>query len=243
MQLALLMAIVFGAFAVEASLGFGATVIAVAAGSFLLPIATVLPAFVPVNLFLSAYIVVRHGGGIDRRLLFRRILPFMALGLPLGMALFRYGGDHRLKVAFGCFVALLAAVELVRMARPQAAERAIPVAVAAALLVAGGVIHGAFGTGGPLAVYVAGRELPDKHRFRSTMSALWLILGGLLCASYAAGGAFHRETVRLSLACGVSLVAGVVAGEWIHRRVGRRLFASLVHSLLLIAGALLAVRS
>lgn len=214
--------------------------IAVALGSFLYPIRTLLPAFVPVNLVLSTYLVLRHRSGIDHRLLLRRIVPFMALGLPFGMLLFRASDDQHLKNLFGLFVCVLAAVELWRLARPAATERTLPFTVGAALLVMGGIAHGAFATGGPLAVYVTGRQLGDKYAFRSTLSALWLILNSVLVLSFALTGRLTLETGRLSLVCVCALLVGAVAGEWVHHRIGRRLFTSLIHTVLLLAGILLA---
>ncbi len=238
-----LLAIVAGGFTVEASLGFGATVIAVALGSFYFPLATLLPALVPVNLALSAYIVVRYGGAIDRRLLFRRVVPFMLAGLPLGLLAFRVAGDHRLKVVFGVLVVVLAATRLFDLLRGAVAVRRLSPVAGGVLLFLAGVAHGAFATGGPLAVYVAGRELPDPSRFRSTLSALWLLLNGVLVAGYLWSGALTMRAGRLALLCGGGLLVGLALGEQLHRRLDRRVFTVLVYVLLLVAGALLAARA
>ncbi len=121
----LLVLVVFLAFLVEAALGFGATVVAVALGAFLVPIPELLAAFVPLNIVLSAYLAVRYRRDIHWRLLMLRIVPLMVAGIPVGL-----------------------------------------------LLLGWGVVHGAFATGGPMAVFVSGRVLTDKGRFRSTLSTL-----------------------------------------------------------------------
>ena len=246
-------AIVLVALVVEASLGFGATVIAVALGAFLYPIDVILPAYVPVNMVLSAYLVLRYRDAVDGRLLLRRIVPFMALGLPAGLLLFRYSSGPLLKALFGVFVVGLAAVELLRLGRAARAARAttgdapplapLATAPAAALLVLGGVIHGAFGTGGPMAVYVAGRQIADKRVFRSTLSALWLALNGVLVVTYALGGYLTLASAKLSVILLVPLAVGTVLGEWTHRRLQGRTFAVLVFTVLLLAGLALALRS
>ena len=82
-----------------------------ALGSLLFPITVVLPAFVPVNLALSG-LAVYHRGAINQRLLWRRIVPWMAIGLPPGPWLFHLGDNRVLTALFGAFVAVLAAVEL-----------------------------------------------------------------------------------------------------------------------------------
>jgi len=246
-------AIVLLALVVEAALGFGATVIAVALGALFYPIDVILPAYVPVNMVLSAYLVLRYRDAVDGRLLLRRIVPFMALGLPAGLLLFRYSSGPLLKALFGVFVVGLAAVELLRLGRAARAARAttgdapplapLATAPAAALLLLGGVIHGAFGTGGPMAVYVAGRQIADQRVFRSTLSALWLALNGVLVVTYALGGYLTPASVKLSLVLLVPLAVGTVVGEWTHRRLQGRTFAALVFTVLLLAGLALALRS
>lgn len=239
--LALLLPVVFAAFAVEASLGFGATVIAVALGSFAMPLGAFLPALVSVNLVLSATIVGRHRDGVDLRVLLGRIVPLMALGLPLGMLLFARADERLLRGLFGALVVVLSSLELLAMRRaPATATRPVAAAPAAALLLLGGVVHGAFATGGPMAVYVAGRLL-DKRRFRSTLSALWLLLNAVLLARFVVAGSYDAASARLAALLLVPLVAGLVAGERLHGRIDARRFRLLVFSLLLVAGLVLAI--
>jgi hypothetical protein len=225
-----------------------------------------LPAYVPVNMVLSAYLVLRHRDGVDGRFLLRRIVPFMALGLPAGLLLFRYSSGPLLKALFGVFVVALSAMELLRLGRaaraagatpqgpgdgpgsddgapPRPTVRPLATAPAAVLLCLGGVIHGAFGTGGPMAVYVAGRQLTDKRVFRSTLSALWLLLNGVLVVTYALGGYLTVRSAKLSLVMLLPLAVGTVIGEWTHRRLKGRTFATLVFVVLLVAGLALALRS
>jgi hypothetical protein len=236
-----LAAVVLAAFTVETALGFGATVITVALAGLVAPIESVLPAFVPANVALSAYITVRYRGDVDRSMLLGRVLPLMGLGLPIGLLVFRSLGSARLQLGFGLFVALLSAFELVALRRP---ERPPPGRAAGGLLlVAAGIIHGVFATGGPLAVYVLGRELRDKARFRATLSALWLALNLALCVSYAAAGRLHAKTLGTSAALLVPLLAGIGLGEIVHRKVPEKAFRVLLFALLWVAGVLLAVRA
>ena len=54
-----LAAVVALAFTIEATIGFGATVITVALGALFLPIDALLPVYIPVHIMLSASIVLR----------------------------------------------------------------------------------------------------------------------------------------------------------------------------------------
>ncbi len=242
--LAELMLVVLAAFTVEASLGFGATLVTVALGSLIYPIDTLLPAFVPLNLVLSGYIASRYRRDIDVSALGRRIAPAMLAGMPVGILAFRALPEGLLKRALAAFVLVLAAIEIWRLAREtREAARPLPRAAALGLLALGGVVHGAFGTGGPLAVYVAGRDLgDDKARFRSTLSTLWLVLNSVLLVTYAAMGRVDGASARMTLALAPPLALGLALGEALHARVPMKTFKVLVFTLLAVAGVVLLVR-
>ncbi|MGE5184315.1 MAG: TSUP family transporter [Acidobacteriota bacterium] len=216
------------AFAVEGALGFGATVIAATLGAEVVPLAQLVPAFVPINLALSAYLAVRGRRAIAWRVVVE-LVPPAGLGAALGIAMFRPG--RALELALAGFVVALAALELLRpAARPLATWPR------RALLVAAGTAHGLFGTGGPLVVYVAGRRLAP-HALRATLAVLWLALNAALVASYAQRGLYDRATLRLVVVFAAALPAGVALASRV--RVSPRA----VWLVLLAAGALLAARA
>jgi uncharacterized protein len=232
--------VVFCAFSVEATLGFGATVVTVALAAFVLPVRTILPGFVPLNLVLALYLATRYRQHIDKSLLLKEILPAMLMGVPVGLWVFATADETLLKGIFGVFVAVISARELFRLwARDANKGGLLPRPLRWLLLVAAGVMHGAFSTGGPLAVYVAGKQLGDKSSFRATLSTLWAVMCVVLITGYAIGGAFGPSSLRLGSLAALPLVAGMVAGEWMHRRIQPRAFQIAVFSVLLFAGFML----
>lgn len=242
--LALLMLIVLAAFAVEASLGFGSALVTVALGSMVMPIDALLPAFLPLNLALSIYLSTRYFRHVDKRLLLFRMLPVMLLGIPIGLMAFRVLPPSALKRSFGAFVIGLAAIEIVRLARGGGgAAPPLGRAKALTLLLLGGVVHGAFATGGPLAVYVTGRELgDDKARFRATLSMLWLVLNAAMLAGYAALGRIDGVSLRTTLVLAAPLAIGLLAGELLHARFPMKTFKLTVFAVLAAAGGVLLAR-
>jgi uncharacterized membrane protein YfcA len=233
-----LLLVVLAAFAVEAASGFGGTVITVTFGAFLLPVDEVLAVYVPVNLLLSAWIVGKHQAHVDTRFLLRRVAPLMGAGFLCGLALFQLRGETWIKAVFGAVVAGLSLLELTkeRLGPPSPAARAVA-------LVGSGVVHGLFACGGPLLVWVAGRELDDKGRFRATLSATWLTFGLVLTTSYAAAGTLSVETLQQSATLLPMLVAGLWIGERAHGHLDPVRFRKVVFSLLLFAGLSLVART
>lgn len=247
MKLALLWLIVLVGFSTEASFGFGATVITVTLASQLLPIDFILPSVVPINLLLSAYMVARYHHAVDRRLLFRGILPAMSVGVAVGLVLMSKSSDSSLKLSFAIFVVGLSVLELKRLLAPgdsagsgAAATRPVAGPLRAAMLFGAGVIHGLFGSGGPLVVYVAGREIDDKRAFRSTLGALWITMGSVLLAGYAMSGLLTVSTARTSALLAPTVVLAVMIGERVHHAIAERPFRIGVFALLIVAGTALA---
>jgi len=242
-----LVGFVFLAFTVEAALGFGATIVTVTLGALVMPVEVVLPAFVPLNVLLSLRLVLKFQDQVRWDLLLRRVLPLMAIGMPLGIFAFARLDSAVLVRVFGAFVVALALLELVvrRAPAPPTPEGATvrlggPFPVG--LLVLGGVVHGAFGTGGPMVVYVCGRLLPSKGEFRATLSALWLVLNLVLVVSHVVGGRWTSETPALTAALAPALLLGLVIGQALHDRIPAARFRRVVFAMLAVAGLILVVR-
>ena len=238
MTLAILAMIALVAFATEGAIGFGGTVITACLGAQLVPLDVLLPAFVPLNLAMSAWLLTSGRDAIAWRVLVRTIALPVAVGAAVGLALFHLPAKAALAAVFGGFVAVLAVVQLVRPA-----SRALSRGWQRAFLVAGGIAHGLFGTGGPLIVYVTRRELADKRAFRATLAVLWLVLNTALLANFLALGLYSRHTAELGGVVGLTLLPGLWLGERIHRALDGARFERLVWTLLLVAGLALAIRS
>ncbi|MEZ4365596.1 MAG: sulfite exporter TauE/SafE family protein [Kofleriaceae bacterium] len=233
------------AFTTEGAIGFGATVIAVSLGAQLLPIEALLPAFVPINMALSTWLLLRGRGAVAWRLLLATIAPPVVIGTGVGMALFHLAPRTAMQLAFAGFVVVLALLELRRVLAPTAPVTARPLPVVTRVLVLGlgGVAHGLFATGGPLIIYVLRRGLTDKTAFRATLAVLWLSLNVLVVTNLAVDGQFRVETAGLGAVLVAALVPGLALGERLHRRLDPLRFERAVWGFLLVAGLALGVRT
>ena len=232
-----LFAIALIAFTVEGTLGFGSTVIAVSLGAQLVPLDALLPAFVPLNIVLSLSLLRRP---IAWREL-ARMAPPLSCGIAAGIALSRVIAAPVLLAAFGCFVAALALWQLVRRAprgvgHGDTETRRRGLVWLRPLLVLGGVVHGLFGTGGPLIIVDMRGRIPDKTQFRSSLAIVWVVLNTALLAS------FHQPPSVLTLWMGAAIVPGILLGNWLHNRLDAQRFERAISLLLLVAGVVLAIR-
>lgn len=228
--------LVLVSFFVEAAAGFGSMVVALTVGAQFMPVDALLGVLVPVNLVLSVYLVLRGRAHVDWRFLGRRVVPLMAMGLVVGTLLTRLVDAAVAKPAFGVFVVVVAAWQLKQALGAGASLRPLPEAARVSGLVGAGVIHGVFATGGPLAVFVSARELPDKHAFRATLSALWVVMNALVMPRLVRDGVVTGTTLTTSALLLVPLGLGIVLGERAHAALDERRFRVVVAALLLVAG-------
>jgi len=239
----LLALIVLLAYTTHALSGFGSMIIAITLGMHLYPIETLLPVLVPLDVLLNMYIVIRHYKKVERGLLVRRILPIMGLGLLTGLLLFNYLHSGILKITYGCFVTLVSVRELYLLYKKKHVRGPLTRVEEALWLMAGGIIQGVFASGGPPVVYVAGRIIPQKANFRSTLAALWIVLNLVLTASYILTGRLNLSTLSRSAMLLPVVILCIVLGERLHNLVDEYKFRIIVFILLLCAGISLVIRS
>jgi uncharacterized protein len=236
-------------FTVEAGVGFGGTLIALGLGAWLLPIADALAIFLPLNLALSLWMAARQHRAIRVRWLFGEVVPTMVLGMPLGVWLATRIAESPLKRGFGVFVFGFAVRELTRGVAAEAPPSSVTAPARQSrlgwldrvTLLLGGIAHGAFATGGPFAVVVAGRSLTDKSAFRATLAALWAVLNLVVAATLAWRGNLTVRTLGASFTLAPVLPLAFLLGEWLHQRVPAATFRRLTQLLLIAMGLRLIV--
>ena len=235
----LLLLVVAFAFTVETTLGFGATIVTVAVGSLFVPTDAILHAFVPVNVILSAVLVARDRNAVALRMLLGSVVPFVIVGVPLGLYAARVMPERPLKLCLGVATLALAVVQLWPK-RTTTPSTALSPWVARPMLFVGGVLHGAFGSGGPMVVYVLGRTIgAEKATFRATLSLLWLILNSALLFSFVQAGHIGETSLQRSAGFGVALLVGLFIGQRVHDKVDARRFQRAIFVMLAAVGALL----
>lgn len=234
--------VVFITHTIEAITGFGCSVLAMPFVTALLGMRTGVMVITLLAWLLALYFAVRKWREIDWKQ-FSVIIGCMLMGLPVGMYLFRNVDVASLRKILAVFICVVSTWQLLRRCRRQTATdkeksshpiKDIPYYL---LLVAGGIVHGMFSSGGPLVVLYASKHLPDKGRFRATLCLLWTSLNTIIIASYLIDGSMTAEVARTTGLLVPFILAGIVVGEKIHDRVNERTFSLIVFSMLLLTGA------
>ncbi len=243
-SLLLLGLIVLAAFTIEAMVGFGSIIISltVASALDLYSLGELLPILVGLSLVLVSYMVTRHRGHVAVKLIGFRVLPFMGVGVGVGVALFSVVEGPVFKAAFGIGVVVLALVELWKLFRTAEAKPQPWSWVNNIWIHIAGIIHGIYATGGPLLVYALGRSQLPKSTLRSSLATIWLIMDLILLVTFAIQGRLDLVAIKRIAMLAPVVVIAIVIGEWGHHRVRETPFRKMVFGLLLAAGLSICVK-
>jgi len=235
--------IVFVTQTLEGVTGFGSTVLALPFAAMLLPLGMIVPVLATHTLLLAVYIVVVSWKHIVWKE-FGFIALHVSLGLPIGYMLFKNLDDTYLKGLLALFMIGVAVhgIRMTRLGHNQTAASAVPAKkspLMRLILFLGGIIHGAFATGGPFVVIYASRALKDKTLFRVSLCLLWLCMNSVLLVIWIASGDWTRETNELLLVSLPFLLLGIFVGDYLHHRASEYLFRLIVYGVLAVSGAVL----
>ncbi len=228
--------VIFITHTLEAVTGFGCAVLAMPFVTALLGIRMGVMVITVLAWILALYFAVVKFRDIDWKQYFI-ITGFMLLGLPVGMYLFRSVDSSNLKLILAIFILAVSTYQLYRLGMNKKTKA--PVVARSAfvyylLLMAGGVIHGIFSSGGPLVVLYASRQLQQKGTFRATLCLLWTTLNTIIIASYLIEGSFTAPIAKTTALLVPFVLAGIIAGEKIHDKVNERTFSLIVFGMLFL---------
>ena len=242
----------------EGITGFGCTVLALPFIAMLLGIKTAVPLLVMLAWILAGYIIFRSWKHIKWKE-FGYIVLFVSVGLPVGIFLFDYCPEVILSALLSVFMVVVGAHGVYKTKKEHTktqnnTEDFEPEAVPAAeqvpiqenhnkswlirgTLLLGGMIHGAFGTGGPFVVIYATKALPEKTLFRVTLCLLWFSLNSLLLVKWTfAGNIWTSTTINYTLIALPFLLGGMFLGDWLHHKVNEYYFRISVYAVLTLSG-------
>ena len=231
----------FTTFTLEGISGFGSTVLALPFIIMLIGIGQAVPVLSVMGWLIALYIFIRSRDKINFKE-YRFIVIHVALGVPIGLLLTS-------KLPEKPLLSLLVTMMFVVGIRGLTAQFRTTTATGKtinrnwlmrAILLCGGIIHGAFSSGGPMVIIYAAKALPDKSLFRVTLSMLWLTVNSIMLAVWTIRGNVWNAEIGKSLLCALPFVsAGIVFGDYLHHKVNQHVFRILVYSVLCAAAAVL----
>lgn len=232
-------AVIFTTHMLEGITGFGSTVLALPFLNVSLGLRQSVQLLCVLSWAMALYIIIRSWKNILwKEFLF--IVFWAGLGMPLGIWMFDKCPAEILCVILGIFmvgVGIRGEIVSVKSDLPTPETPAKRNIIMRILLFAGGVIQGAFGTGGPFVVIYAAKALPDKRVFRVSLSLLWLTTNSFRLLNWALNGELWNRTTGNNLLWAFPvMLTGVILGDYLHNKVSERNFKIGVYAILIISG-------
>jgi len=224
----------------EAVTGFGCTVLALPFAILLLgSIAEAKPVLVMLALVLNCGVSLLARKHIRWKEVWI-ILILVAVGLPGGMLMADYLPEKWLKVILAGFMVAIGIQGLFTLGNGVSTKASRRTRIlASGFLPIGGIIHGAFASGGPLVVIYATRAITDKSVFRVTLATAFVVINTAMVATWKIQHIITLHHVYLAAICLPFTLAGLFIGDHVHYRLPALAFKRMVYAVLTVAGVAL----
>lgn len=230
----------FMAYLVRSVSGFGSALIAVPLLVHVQPLTLVVPFIAVMDVIAAATMT---GAGLrDRHVRWPEVgwlIPGTIIGVTVGLLLLVGMDGRALQLALGIFVVAFGVRNLLGL---QAHRIVSPWWSVPAGIIGGG-IGAVFSTGGPPYVIYLSHRLADKSELRATMSAIFLIDGGIRIVGLLIAGLLLEGQLGWYLLAGLPLMfVGQYVGHRIHVGLTQRQMTVIVALLLIVSGGSLVYR-
>ena len=237
--------VIFATHTIEGITGFGSSVLALPFLGPVLGLELTVQLLCILSWSMALYIIIRSWQAIQwKEFLF--IVLWAGLGMPVGIWMFDRLPAGILCVILGIFM-IFVGVRGVNSSYKSAEQPQTPVKrtlLMKALLFAGGIIQGAFGTGGPFIVIYSARALPEKRVFRVTLSLLWFSINSCRLIFWLSDGRLTApESGKALLWAFPVMLAGVILGDYLHNKVSERNFKIGAYAILVLSGIFMTINN
>lgn len=164
---------------------------------------------------------------------FFKIFGCMVCGMVLGIWIYNRFPLNQLLIFYGVMIMIIA---LKKMFIKEKKEKTIPIWEGILILLAAGIIHGMFVSGGALLVIYAAAVLKDKQEFRATVALIWVTTGCYITGTQVVTGNFNSHVIWLLLIGIIPVFAGTVIGTKLVKIIPQEIFMKLTYILLLLSG-------
>ena len=211
--------------------GFGSGLISIPLLALFLPLTFVVPFINILDISASLVHVIHTRQHISWKVILRAI-PFVFIGVPVGLFVLRSIETLILVKALGVFIILFAIYSLIS---PQLKKNDSLIWPAFGGFF-GSLIGTLFGTGGPFYVFYFQLQKLDKTIFRATCAAVFLIDGLVRATGFTLSG-FYSTTVLLNIAYALPVMfLAMYIGNHLHTNITQRTFQKAIGVFLILSG-------
>lgn len=221
---------------VEASLGFGSTILTLAFAVYWFEVSDLIAIIIPINLLISSYLTFKYFKQIDFKTLVRWVLPWAGGGFAGTLIFLNHLSPQKLRLLLGILITTLGLWQLARLLQKTVRHKSRPAWLRAITLAGAGITQGLFASGGPLMIADLAAHIPNKSALRSTLSCTWLVMNFVLFVTYSSQNRLTSWTLWYSGWLIPATFLGVVIGTQLHHKLPEALFRKSVYALLTLSG-------
>lgn len=227
--LALSFVIIFTAGFLQGLVGFGSGLLSVPLLSFMFVPKFVVPLTLVHGLIMNMYLSARN----RRFIQWKRVLPLLLtglIGIPVGTMVLLFIPSSGLKIIMGAVISMFAILLLRGLSRKFKRERLglVPVGLVS------GILNGSISMSGPPVILFLSNQGVRKDRFRANLVTYFFLLNILTLIIFLAAGILTEEVLITAVILLPPLPLGILAGEYLSKRVSEKLFRTI--ALLLVLG-------
>jgi uncharacterized membrane protein YfcA len=236
--IAWVLAVIFLATVIRAAFGFGEALVAVPLLALQMPVEIAAPLAVLVSITVAVVVLVEDHRKVHVRSAWRLVVATL-FGIPLGLLLLTAVPGRVVKGVLAVIILAFSAYCLARRTPLELRDDRL----AWLFGFAAGVLGGAYGMNGPpLVVYGTLRRWSAEH-FRATLQGYFLAASVVGMAGYALAGLWVAEVTHFYLVSLPAVVAALLLGRLVNRRLAGRSFLLYVHAGLILIGVALLAQS
>ncbi|MBM3579462.1 MAG: sulfite exporter TauE/SafE family protein [Alphaproteobacteria bacterium] len=230
MSLSILIATSFSiGFFFESIIGFGGGLIAYAILSFFMDLKEMILAGLYIGTCSSAYIAYTDFKSFDKKI-FKSLIPLALMGTILGVLVFTKFSTKILSPVFGSLLVLLAVKTIFfdRFSFPKIFKKK--------LIFIGGIVHGAFGSGGPFVVNAIKDDFKTKSALRTTMAVFFTFFNFVRIAQLGIQNQLEPDFFSGILWTIFPVFIAIKLGHKVHVKLNEDLFKKGVALMTIFAG-------
>jgi uncharacterized membrane protein YfcA len=232
--LPLVLGVLFAATLVRSTFGFGEALVSVPLLALWMPVEIAAPVAALVSITVAALVVARDWRQIHFRGASWLVLATLP-GIPLGLWLLVGVAEPVVKAILAVVILAFSLYSLVRPGRATLGDDRW----AGLFGFVAGVLGGAYGMNGPPLVMFGTLRGWTPERFRATLQGYFLPASAIVMTGYALAGLWTSAVSRYYLLSLPGVLAAILLGRAINRRLSAERFARYVHLALIAIGALL----
>ncbi len=233
-QTLLVLTILFLSTFTRSALGFGDALVAMPLLTLVIGMRQATPLVALGASTIAVTILLGAWRKVDVQAAWRLILSTL-LGIPVGLVLLKAAPEGVMKAILGFLLIGFSLYNLVTFQLPRLKSERFSYLFG----FVAGILGGAYNTNGPpVVIYGMMREWPPE-RFRATLQGYFLFTGGTILISHGLAGLWTPRVLRLYAYALPVIIAAVLLGGWVNKRIAGERFKQVVYVFLIIVGLLL----